>query len=368
MFEVLGVDGSARRGRLTTTSGSVETPVFMPCGTYGSVKGMTPDMLSVVGTQMLLGNTFHLMLRPGDEVISRLGGLHGFMDWEGPILTDSGGYQVFSLREMRKISEDGVKFRSPINGDQLTLTPELAMAVQTNLGSDVVMVFDECTTYPATRGEAEQSMLRSMRWAERSLSSYSGSGLVFGIVQGGMYGELRHQSVAMLEVMNFSGYAIGGLSVGEPKTEMHSVLEGILPNMPVESPRYLMGVGTPADLVYGVNLGVDMFDCVIPTRNARNGHLYTDSGVVRIRNARYRDDSEPVDSACACYTCTRFSRAYLHHLDRCKEILGSTLMTIHNLHYYHDLMSRLRGAIENGKLRALILALNEGWNIADEPV
>ena len=368
MFEVLGVDGSARRGRLTTTSGSVETPVFMPCGTYGSVKGMTPDMLSLVGTQMLLGNTFHLMLRPGDEIIARLGGLHGFMDWEGPILTDSGGYQVFSLREMRKISEDGVKFRSPINGDQLTLTPELAMAVQTNLGSDVVMVFDECTTYPATRGEAEQSMLRSMRWAERSLASYSGSGLVFGIAQGGMYGELRHRSVAMLEDMNFSGYAIGGLSVGEPKTEMHRVLEGILPNMPMESPRYLMGVGTPADLVYGVSLGVDMFDCVIPTRNARNGHLFTDSGVVRIRNARYRDDSEPVDSTCACYTCTRFSRAYLHHLDRCHEILGSTLMTIHNLHYYHDLMSRLRGAIENGKLRALILALTEGWNIADEPV
>lgn len=368
MFEVLGVDGSARRGRLTTTHGKVETPVFLPCGTYGSVKGMTPDMLTRVGTQMLLGNTFHLMLRPGDEVIARLGGLHGFMDWKSPILSDSGGYQVFSLREIRKVSEDGVNFQSPINGDLITLTPERAMAVQTNLGSDVVMVFDECTSYPATRREAEQSMLRSMRWAERSLSSYSGPGLVFGIVQGGMYSDLRHQSVAMLQDMNFSGYAIGGLSVGEPKTDMRDVLEGILPNMPAASPRYLMGVGTPADLVFGVSLGVDMFDCVMPTRNARNGHLFTDSGVVRIRNARYRGDSEPVDSACECYTCTRFSRAYLHHLDRCQEILGPTLMTIHNLHYYHDLMSRLRGAIENGKLRALVLSLTEGWNTADEPV
>ncbi|MEE3279867.1 MAG: tRNA guanosine(34) transglycosylase Tgt [Pseudomonadota bacterium] len=368
MFEVLGTDGSARRGRLTTTNGIVETPVFMPCGTYGSVKGMTPDNLSLVGTQILLGNTFHLMLRPGDEVIARLGGLHEFMDWDGPILTDSGGYQVFSLREMREVSDDGVKFRSPINGDKLTLTPELAMSVQTNLGSDVVMVFDECTTYPATRREAEQSMLRSMRWAERSLSSYAGCGLVFGIVQGGMHVELRRRSLTMLEDMDFSGYAIGGLSVGEPKAEMHSVLEAILPCMPLASPRYLMGVGTPADLVFGVSLGVDMFDCVMPTRNARNGHLFTDSGVVRIRNARYRDDSEPVDSGCECYTCARFSRAYLHHLDRCQEILGATLMTIHNLHYYHNLMSRLRGAIENGKLRALVLALTEGWNTADEPV
>ncbi len=368
MFEVINVDGLARRGRLTTTNGAVETPVFMPCGTYGSVKGMTPELLSDVGTQMLLGNTFHLMLRPGDEVIARLGGLRRFMGWEGPILTDSGGYQVFSLKEMRKISEDGVKFRSPINGDQLTLTPELAMAVQTNLGSDVAMVFDECTSYPATRNEAEQSMLRSMRWAERSLSSYSGSGLVFGIVQGGMHIELRRQSLAMLEDLNFSGYAIGGLSVGESKIEMQSVLESLLPHMPVTSPRYLMGVGTPADLVYGVTLGVDMFDCVMPTRNARNGHLFTDWGVVRIRNARYRDDSGPIDAACACYACTNFTRAYLHHLDRCKEILGSTLMTVHNLHYYHDLMRRLRGAIENGKLRDLVLALTEGWNTADEPV
>jgi len=352
MFEVINVDGSARRGRLLTAHGAVETPVFMPCGTYGSVKGMTPELLSDVGTQMLLGNTFHLMLRPGDQVIARLGGLRRFMGWEGPILTDSGGYQVFSLKEMRKISEDGVKFRSPINGDQLMLTPELAMAVQTNLGSDVAMVFDECTSYPATRKEAEQSLLRSMRWAQRSLSSYSGSGLVFGIVQGGMHIELRRQSLAMLEDLNFSGYAIGGLSVGESKIEMQSVLESLLPHMPVTSPRYLMGVGTPADLVYGVTLGVDMFDCVMPTRHARNGHLFTNDGPINIRNQRFRDDTGPIDPECSCATCQRFSRAYIRHLQKCNEILGSRLATLHNVQHYQTLMAEMRGAIVDQRFAA----------------
>ena len=368
MFELLGTDGAARRGRLTTAHGAIDTPVFMPCGTYGSVKAMTPDSLVSAGTQILLGNTFHLMLRPGDTIVADLGGLHEFMQWSGPILTDSGGYQVFSLQEMRKISEDGVAFRSPINGDAIALTPERAMAVQANLGSDIVMVFDECTPYPATRDEAARSMERSMRWAQRSKDSYTGPGVVFGIVQGGMYTDLRSVSLDAVQDVGFPGYAIGGLSVGEGKDEMVAVMEALLPSMPADSPRYLMGVGTPEDLVRGVLLGVDMFDCVMPTRNARNGYLFTSAGIVKIRNARHRDDAGPVDPECACYCCANFSRAYLHHLDRCGEMLGPILMSTHNLSYYHNLMARLREAIEKGTVTALVDTLTKGWNFRGESV
>ena len=367
-FEVLAIDGTARRGRLTTAHGTVETPVFMPCGTYGTVKGMTPRMLTDVGTQILLGNTFHLMLRPGDQAVRALGGLHEFMQWPGPILTDSGGYQVFSLRELREVTERGVAFRSPINGDAVDLTPERSIEVQHSLGSDIVMSFDECTPYPATAAEAEASMRLSMAWARRGRERHidrKGHGertsLLFGIVQGGMYPHLRAESLAELVAIGFDGYAIGGLSVGEPKAEMNAVLDHVAPAMPAEAPRYLMGVGTPADLVRGVTQGIDMFDCVLPTRNARNGYLFTSRGVVKIRNAAHRSDPGPVDEACACYTCANFSRAYLHHLDRCGEMLGGMLMTIHNLHYYHDLMRRLREAIEAGTLASLARTLTSGW-------
>ena len=367
-FDLLAIDGKARRGRLTTAHGTVETPVFMPCGTYGTVKGMTPRMLAEVGTQILLGNTFHLMLRPGDQAVRALGGLHEFMQWPGPILTDSGGYQVFSLRELREVSDRGVAFRSPINGDAVELTPERSIEVQHNLGSDIVMSFDECTPYPATAAEAEASMRLSMDWARRGRERHGDrvhhggrTSLLFGIVQGGMYPHLRSESLAELVAVGFDGYAIGGLSVGEPKAEMDAVLDHVAPAMPAEAPRYLMGVGTPADLVRGVTLGIDMFDCVLPTRNARNGYLFTSRGVVKIRNAAHRSDRGPVDEACACYTCGNFSRAYLHHLDRCGEMLGGMLMTIHNLHYYHDLMRRLREAIEAGTLASLARTLTSGW-------
>ena len=365
-FDVLAIDGAARRGRLTTTHGTVETPVFMPCGTYGTVKGMTPRMLEEVGTQILLGNTFHLMLRPGDGAIHALGGLHEFMQWPGPILTDSGGYQVFSLRDLRKVSEHGVSFRSPINGDAVELTPERSIEVQHNLGSDIVMSFDECTPYPATEAEAEASMRLSMAWARRGRERHgeghgSGAGLLFGIVQGGMYSGLRSESLAELVDIGFDGYAIGGLSVGEPKEDMDAVIAHLAPAMPADRPRYLMGVGTPADLVRGVSHGIDMFDCVLPTRNARNGYLFTSRGVVKIRNAVHRSDPAPVDEACACYACENFSRAYLHHLDRCGEMLGGILMTIHNLHYYHELMRRLREAIEAGTLASLARTVTSGW-------
>jgi len=366
-FELVATDGAARRGRLTTAHGPVETPVFMPCGTYGTVKGMTPEGLERVGTQMLLGNTFHLMLRPGDVAVRNLGGLHAFMHWPGPILTDSGGFQVFSLGDLRKISEEGVVFRSPINGDRVTLTPEISMQVQRNLGSDVVMIFDECTPYPASESEARASMALSLRWAERSRRAFDerggqGRAQLFGIVQGGMYPGLRQESLAGLVGIGFDGYAVGGLSVGEPKAEMDAVLSNLLPHMPADRARYLMGVGTPADLVRGVELGVDMFDCVLPTRNARNGHAFTSSGVIRIRNAVHRDDPLPLDAACTCYTCANFSRAYLHHLERCGEMLGAMLMTEHNLHYYHALMARLRASIENGTFRTLIATLRNDWN------
>jgi queuine tRNA-ribosyltransferase len=370
MFELLASDGAARRGRLTTAHGIVETPVFMPCGTYGTVKAMTPAALEAVGTQILLGNTFHLMLRPGDEAIRALGGLHRFMHWAGPILTDSGGFQVWSLGALRKISEEGVIFRSPVNGDRVSLSPERSMAVQRNLGADVVMVFDECTPYPASEAQARQSMALSLRWAARCRQSYGDGdpGLLFGIVQGGMYDNLRRESLEGLLDLGFDGYAIGGLSVGENKAEMDQVLTGLLPHMPTGRPRYLMGVGTPADLVRGVALGVDMFDCVMPTRNARNGYAFTSRGTLKIRNARHRLADVPLDPECTCYTCASFSRAYLHHLDRCGEILGSMLMTQHNLAYYHGLMARLRASIETGTFRSLIETLQIGWNSPDESV
>jgi queuine tRNA-ribosyltransferase len=366
-FELLGQDGAARRGRLTTTHGMVETPVFMPCGTYGTVKAMTPESLDRVGTQILLGNTFHLMLRPGDVAVRNLGGLHQFMQWSGPILTDSGGFQVFSLGELRKIAEEGVVFRSPINGDRVELTPESSMAVQINLGSDVVMIFDECTPYPATEAEARDSMELSLRWARRSRDSFdtkkhNDTAKLFGIVQGGMYPGLRAESLAGLTEIGFDGYAIGGLSVGESKAEMDDVLVRLVGELPASAPRYLMGVGTPEDLVRGVELGVDMFDCVLPTRNARNGHAFTSTGAVRIRNAAHKADPAPLDAACNCYTCRHFSRAYLHHLERCGEMLGAMLMTEHNLHYYHGLMARLRASIETGTFRTLIETLRKDWN------
>ncbi len=370
MFDLIATDGAARRGRLATAHGPVETPVFMPCGTYGTVKAMTPAALSQVGTQMLLGNTFHLMLRPGDEAVRALGGLHAFMGWNGPILTDSGGFQVWSLGELRKITESGVVFRSPVNGDRVELTPERSMEVQRHLDSDVVMVFDECTPYPASEAEARASMELSLRWAERCRAAYGDGdpGLLFGIVQGGMYPNLRGESLEGLLRLGFDGYAIGGLSVGESKEEMDAVLSAVAPRMPADQPRYLMGVGTPEDLVRGVALGVDMFDCVLPTRNARNGYAFTSRGTLKIRNARHRLSDVPLDPECRCYTCSHFSRAYLHHLDRCGEILGSILMTHHNLAYYHGLMARLRTSIETGTFRPLIQTLQDGWKTPDESV
>jgi queuine tRNA-ribosyltransferase len=348
----------------------------MPCGTYGTVKGMTPTDLNSTGTQILLGNTFHLMLRPGDKAIERLGGLHEFMNWKGPILTDSGGFQVFSLGDLRKLHENGVTFKSPINGDKVELSPERAIQAQTHLGSDVVMVLDECTPHPATHQQAADSMALSMRWAKRCKIEFEKTApnvinpgaRLFGIVQGGMYADLRNQSLDALREIGFDGYAIGGLSVGESKTDMEQVLDQLLPEMPVEAPRYLMGVGTPQDLVKGVSLGVDMFDCVMPTRNGRNGYLFTSKGMVKIRNAKHRDSTLPVDERCGCYACENFSRAYLHHLDKCGEILGAMLMTQHNLYYYHNLMSQLRTAIETGTFRTLVETLHNDWNSTHESV
>ncbi|AOV16859.1 tRNA guanosine(34) transglycosylase Tgt [Acidihalobacter aeolianus] len=356
-FDLLTRDGAARRGRLTFERGTVETPAFMPVGTYGTVKGMTPEELEGLGAEIVLGNTFHLMLRPGTEIIARHGDLHGFMHWERPILTDSGGFQVFSLAKLRKLSEEGVSFRSPVNGDKVMLTPERSMAVQRALGSDIVMVFDECTPYPATEDEAAASMRLSLRWAARSREAHGDStSALFGIVQGGMYEALRLESAAGLQAIGFDGYAIGGLAVGEPAEERLRTLEFTLPALPADRPRYLMGVGTPEDIVESVLRGVDMFDCVIPTRNARNGFLYTRSGVMRIRNARYADDTRPLEEGCECYTCRNYSRAYLRHLDKCGEILGARLNTIHNLHYYQTLMRELREAIAAGCLDEYVSA------------
>ena len=349
-FAIRKTDGRARRGVLTLAHGAVDTPVFMPVGTYGAVKAMSPDELVGTGSQIVLGNTFHLWLRPGLEVIAKHGGLHGFMGWKGPLLTDSGGFQVFSLGELRKISEEGVQFASPINGDRLHLTPEESMRIQEVLNSDVAMVFDECTPYPATEKEAADSMRLSMRWARRSRDSFGKKNLLFGIVQGGVYEALRDESLEKLESIGFDGYAIGGLAVGEPKEDRSRILAHVAPRLPAKKPRYLMGMGTPEDLIEAVGAGVDMFDCVLPTRNARNGWLFTRFGDIRIRNARYRDDTAPLDEHCGCHACRNFSRAYLYHLQKINEILGARLNTLHNLHYYQELMRELRAAIEKGQL------------------
>jgi queuine tRNA-ribosyltransferase len=357
-LELLETDGSARLGRLTLTHGVVETPAFMPVGTYGTVKAMTPEELEGLGAHIVLGNTFHLMLRPGPEIVDAHGGLHGFMHWSRPILTDSGGFQVFSLKSLRKITEEGVRFRSPIDGSEVRLTPEDSMDVQLKLRSDVAMALDDCTPYPATESEARESMERSMRWAARSHAHYyreersSGSppGGLFGIVQGGMHPSLRLASLEALTKLDFPGYAVGGLAVGEPEEERLRILESVVPHMPAERPRYLMGVGRPEDIVAAVLRGIDMFDCVMPTRHARNGHLFTSTGVINIRNSAHQSDLGPVDPACGCYTCRNYSRSYLRHLDRCNEILGSRLNTIHNLHFYLELMRTIRGAIAEGRL------------------
>jgi len=352
-FSCTHTDGEARRASLSFERGSVQTPAFMPVGTYGTVKAMTPDDVLDTGAEILLGNTFHLMLRPGTDIIQQHGTLHDFMQWQGPILTDSGGFQVFSLGELRKITEEGVTFNSPVNGDRVFLGPEESMQVQRALGADIVMIFDECTPYPATEDEARDSMALSLRWARRSRDAHDDNpAALFGIVQGGMYPELRDESMAGLLDIGFDGYAIGGLSVGESREEREMILEHLLPQMPADAPRYLMGVGTPEDIVEAVCAGIDMFDCVMPTRNARNGHLFVHTGVVRIRNSVHRTDTGPLDPSCHCYTCRNFSRAYLHHLDKCNEMLGAHLNTIHNLTYYQDLMSGLRQAIENGSLSA----------------
>ena len=350
-------DGSshARRGTITFPRGKIQTPAFMPVGTYGSVKGLNPDQVEALGAEIILGNTFHLMLRPGTEVIKEHGDLHDFIGWDKPILTDSGGFQVFSLGEMRKITEEGVAFRSPVNGDKVMMTPESSMQVQRDLGSDIVMIFDECTPYPATEKQAADSMRMSLRWAKRSKDAHGDNpSALFGIIQGGMYEDLRDESLAGLLEIGFDGYAIGGLSVGEPKPDMMRVLRHVAPKMPQDKPRYLMGVGKPEDLVEGVRRGVDMFDCGMPTRNARNSHLFTSKGVLKIRNAANRTYNGPVDDECDCYTCKNFSRAYLHHLDKCKEILGATLNSIHNLHYYQTLMAGLRRSLEEGTFAGFV--------------
>jgi queuine tRNA-ribosyltransferase len=365
-FGLVATDGHARRGRLQLRRGRVETPAFMPVGTYGTVKAMTPEEVAGLGAEIVLGNTFHLMLRPGTEVIRAHGGLHGFMNWPGPILTDSGGFQVWSLAGLRRLTEEGVHFRSPVNGDPVFLSPEISMQVQTALDSDIVMAFDECPPYPATEAEARRSMELSMRWARRSRDAFRELGnpnALFGIVQGGTFPGLRRESAAALREVGFDGYAVGGLAVGEPAEERNAVLESLEAELPADRPRYLMGVGTPADIVAAVLRGVDMFDCVMPTRNARNGHLFTSAGVVRIRNAGHQHDTGPLDPACACYTCRHYSRAYLRHLDRCNEILGARLNTIHNLHYYLGLMRRIRAAVEAGdygRFAAAFLAGPEG--------
>lgn len=350
-FKLLNTDGRARRGQLVFPRGVVETPAFMPVGTYGTVKGMTPEELEASGAHICLGNTFHLMLRPGTSIIKEHGDLHDFMHWDKPILTDSGGFQVFSLGKLRKITEQGVEFRSPINGEKIMLTPEKSMQVQRDLGSDIVMIFDECTPFPATKAEAQKSMELSLRWAKRSKQEHGDSdAALFGIIQGGMYEDLRDISLDGLEDIGFDGYAIGGLSVGEPKEDMMRIVEYTAPKIASHKPRYLMGVGKPEDLVESVRRGIDMFDCVIPTRNARNGHLFTSEGVVKIRNAKHKTDTGPLDKNCDCYTCKNYTRSYLHHLDRCNEILGARLNTIHNLHFYQNLMKGLRDAISANAL------------------
>ncbi|TDR73661.1 tRNA-guanine transglycosylase [Photobacterium lutimaris] len=356
-FELDKTLGRARRGRLQFERGTVETPAFMPVGTYGTVKGMTPEEVEETGAQILLGNTFHLWLRPGQEVMKMHGDLHDFMQWQGPILTDSGGFQVFSLGDIRKITEEGVHFRNPVNGDKIFMDAEKSMEIQKDLGSDVVMIFDECTPYPATHDEAKKSMEMSLRWAQRSRNHFDKLGnknALFGIVQGGVYEDLRDVSVEGLTNIGFDGYAVGGLAVGEPKEDMHRVLEHTCPQLPEDKPRYLMGVGKPEDLVEGVRRGIDMFDCVMPTRNARNGHLFVTGGVIKIRNAKHKTDTTPLDPHCDCYTCRKYSKAYLYHLDKCNEILGARLNTIHNLRYYQRLMESIRSAIEEDRFDVFV--------------
>ncbi len=348
-FTLAASDGAARRGRLEFERGVVDTPAFMPVGTYGTVKAMTPEELTDLGAQIILGNTFHLMLRPGTDIIKRHGDLHDLMNWQGPILTDSGGFQVFSLAKMRKISEEGVTFASPVDGARVFLSPEVSMQVQRDLGSDIVMCFDECTAYPASEEVVRASMQLSMRWAERSKTAFADNpNALFGIVQGGTYPDLRIESARQLIDIGFDGYAIGGLSVGEDADLRNATLDAVVPELPAARPRYLMGVGKPEDLVEGVRRGIDMFDCVIPTRNARTGFLYTHRGILRIRNSRYAEDTSPIDPDCGCYTCRHYSRAYLRHLDKCGEILGARLNTIHNLYYFQELMALIRAAIEAG--------------------
>jgi queuine tRNA-ribosyltransferase len=365
-FRVVGTCGKARLGRLTLAHGTVDTPAFMPVGTYGAVKAVGPEDLRAVGAQIVLSNTFHLWLRPGLEVIAAHAGLHRFMGWSGPILTDSGGFQVFSLGALRRISEQGVEFQSPVNGDRCFLSPEESMRIQRVLDSDVAMIFDECTPYPADERQAADSMRLSLRWAERSKRAHEGNpNALFGIVQGGMYEPLREESLRGLLKLGFDGLAIGGLSVGEPKQDMLRILRHTAPLLPTDRPRYLMGVGTPQDIVDAVELGIDLFDCVLPTRNARNGWLFTSAGIVKLRNARYRDDTAPPDRECACYTCRHFTRAYLHHLQRVNEMLGSRLNTIHNLHHYQALMAGLRQAIAAGALESFAARVRERASSGD---
>jgi len=352
-FTLHNNDAKARRGTLQFKRGNIETPAFMPVGTYGSVKGLSPQEVEDLGAHIILGNTFHLMLRPGTDIVKQHGSLHNFMGWQKPILTDSGGFQVWSLAKLRKITETGVTFRSPVNGDKIELTPESSMQVQCDLGSDIVMIFDECTPYPATEKQARDSMELSQRWAARSRTAYDqmqkNDDAAFGIVQGGMCPGLRRESLAELERIGFDGYALGGLSVGETKQECEMILDAIAHEMPEHKPRYLMGVGKPEDLVEAVQRGIDMFDCVMPTRNARNGHIFTRFGTVKIRNAKYQHDTQPIDPECRCYTCKNYSRSYLRHLDKCNEMFGSRLNTIHNLYYYQELMQGMRTAIEDNR-------------------
>ncbi len=368
IYKLINKDGLARRGEITTVHGKFQTPAFMPVGTYGAVKSISPVTLEGLEAEIILSNTYHLMERPGIEIIKSHGGLHNFMGWKGPILTDSGGYQVFSLSKKRTLNEEGVEFFSPLNGDKKYLTPESCMQLQLDFGVDIAMVLDECTPYPVEERIAKESMHLSLRWAERCRSAFqSKKASLFGIIQGGVFENLREESLTELIKFDFEGYAIGGLSVGEPKEEMEKVVDFITPKMPEDKPRYLMGVGTPLDIVKAVRSGVDMFDCVIPTRHARNGYLYTSKGIVKIRNSEHKNSLEPLDEACSCYTCSNFTRSYLHHLDKTKEMLGSTLQTIHNLHFYLSLMRNLRLSIETGTLQTFISEIEGTWNNFDKP-
>tara|TARA_B100000085_G_scaffold179826_1_gene164028 strand:+ start:770 stop:1894 length:1125 start_codon:yes stop_codon:yes gene_type:complete len=368
MYKLINKDGEARRGEVKTFHGIFQTPAFMPVGTYGAVKSLSPKILESLNAEIILSNTYHLMERPGVDIIKAHGGLHQFMSWNKPILTDSGGYQVFSLAKNRKITEEGVEFNSSLNGNKLTLTPEICMDLQTGYGIDIAMVLDECTPYPATNIEAEESMNLSIRWAQRSRDAFkSNKASLFGIIQGGVFEELREKSLEELLKIEFEGYALGGLSVGEPKEDLYRIVKHIAPKMPENKPRYLMGVGTPMDIVKSVESGIDMFDCVIPTRHARNGYLYTSKGVIKIRNSQHRESLKPLDESCDCYTCKNFSRSYLHHLDKTKEMLGSTLQTIHNLTFYINLMRNLRVSIETGTLQSFIREFELTWNNSDNP-